>query len=251
MQVAYVGTLLQGPAQLWFQRENNARRRPRTCKQLAESLCDRFGNPTKADYAQSQLSSMWQGKNESAHDYSLRFEAVLDKIPVYEESWVRNIFVWGLHSTIAQEVNMKNPRTLNRAMELAKRADVAITMSRRLGQRDAGSQDQKKPAMGQQSEQQRKRGYWQNRKQNKNWKSGNAGASGGQPQRTGNFSQGNRPGNPQFRGGRSHPAPAHNAGPGLRTSGLGNQRTTRFATVQPQEQEPEVMADQQGQESAQ
>ena len=74
---------------------------------------------------------MQQGKNESAHDYSLHFEAVLDKIPAYEESWVRNIFVWGLHSSIAQEVNMKNPRTLNRAMELAKRADVAITMSKR------------------------------------------------------------------------------------------------------------------------
>ena len=156
MQVAYVGTLLQGAAQLWFQRENNAGRRPRTWTQLAESLCDRFGNPTKADYAQSQLSSMRQGKNESAHDYSLRFEAVLDKIPAYEESWVKNIFIWGLHSNIAQEVNMKNPRSLNRAMELAKRADVAITMARRPAQRDAGSQEQKKPAAGQQPEQQRR-----------------------------------------------------------------------------------------------
>ena len=194
---------------------------------------------------------MRQGKNESAHDYSLRFEAVLDKIPVYEESWVKNIFIWGLHSNIAQEVNMKNPRTLNRAMELAKRADVAITMSRRPGQRDAGSQEQKKPAAVQQPEQQRRRGYWQNRKTNKNWKSGNAGASGGQPQRTGGYSQGNRPGNPQFRGGRSHPAPTQNTGPGPRTSGPGNQRRTWFAAVQPQDQDTEVMADQQGQESAQ
>ena len=153
MQVAYVGTLLQGAAQLWFQRENNVGRRPRTWTQLAESLCDRFGNPTKVDYAQSQLSSMRQGKNELAHDYSLQFEVVLDKIPAYEESWVRNIFVWGLHSNIAQEVNLKNPRPLNRAMELAKRADVAITMSRRPGQRDAGSQEQKKPAASQQPEQ--------------------------------------------------------------------------------------------------
>ena len=126
--------------------------RPRTWTQLAESLCDRFGKPTKADYAQSQLSSMRQGKNESAHNYSLRFEAVLDKIPVYEESWVRNIFVSGLHSTIAQEVNMKNPRTLNRAMELAKRADVAITISKRPGQWDSRSEEQKKPTAGQQTE---------------------------------------------------------------------------------------------------
>ena len=36
---------------------------------------------------------------------------------------------------------MKNLRTLNKAMELAKRADVAITMSRRPGQWDTGSQE--------------------------------------------------------------------------------------------------------------
>ena len=50
-QVAYVGTLLQGAAQLWFQCENNAGRCPRTWTQLAELLCDRFGNSTKVDYA--------------------------------------------------------------------------------------------------------------------------------------------------------------------------------------------------------
>ena len=54
---------------------------------------------------------------------------------------------------------MKNLRTLNRAMELAKRADVAITMSRRPGQRDAGCQEQRKPTAIQQPGQQRKRGY--------------------------------------------------------------------------------------------
>ena len=91
-----MGTLLQGAAQLWFQRECTAGRRPTTWDELAESLCGRFGNTTKADYAQSQLSSTRQGRNETAHDYALRFEAVLDKIPAYEESWVRNIFVWGL-----------------------------------------------------------------------------------------------------------------------------------------------------------
>ena len=59
---------------------------------------------------------MRQGKNEMAHDYALCFEVVLNKILAYEESWVRNIFVWGLHANIAQEVNMKNPKTLTRAM---------------------------------------------------------------------------------------------------------------------------------------
>ena len=133
MQVAYVGTLLQSTTQLWFQRECNAGRRPENWQQLAVALCDRFGNTTKADHAQSQLMSMRQGKNETAHDFSLRFEAVLDKIPEYEGKWVKNLFVWGLHQNIAQQVNMKNPGTLTHAMKLAKRADMAITMSRRPG----------------------------------------------------------------------------------------------------------------------
>ena len=194
--------------------------------------------------------SIRQGKNESAHDFSLRFEAVLDKIPAYEEKWVRNLFIWGLHSNIAQQVNMKNPTTLNRAMQLAKRADVAMTMSRRLGQRDADSQQKRTDGAQASGSRGGHRGYYKNFKSNKN-QSGQPGASGGQPQRTRNYPQGNRPGNPQFRGGCSHPAPTRNTGPGLRTSGPGNQRRTRFAAAQPPDQEPEEMADQQGQGAAQ
>ena len=193
--------------------------------------------------------SIRQGKNESAHDFSLRFEAVLDKIPAYDESWVRNIFVWGLHANLAQQVNMKNPTTLNKAMQLAKRADVAMTMSRRPGQRDADAQQRKTDGAQASGSRGGHRGYYKNFKNNKN-QSGQPGASGGQPQRTGNFPQGNQPGNPQFRRGRSHPAPTRNTGPGQRMSGPGNQRWTRFAAAPPHDQEPEVMADQQGQEAA-
>ena len=65
--------------------------------------------------------------------------------------------------------------------------------------------------------------------------------------------QGNRPGNPQFRGGRFHPALKGNSGPGQRTTGSGNQHRMRFVAVQLQDQEDtsQVMADQQGQESGQ
>ena len=88
--------------------------------------------------------SIRQGKNECAHDFSLYFEAILNKIPAYDETWVRNLFAWGLHSHIAQAINMKNTRTLNQTMKLAKRAGIAVTMSRRPGRREASVQDQKK-----------------------------------------------------------------------------------------------------------
>ena len=99
-----------------------------------------------------------QGKNESAHNFSLRFEAVLDKIPAYDETWLRNLFIWGLYTNIAQAINMKNLSTLNHTMQLAKRADMVITISRRLGQRDAGSQDQKKTGDAQASRSTGKKG---------------------------------------------------------------------------------------------
>ena len=101
MQVAYVANLLQGIAQHWFQRECDAGRHPRTWRELGQALRHRFGNNTKTEQAQSQIMSMQQGRNETAHDYALRFEIVLEKIPHYEESWVHNLFIWGLHSHLA------------------------------------------------------------------------------------------------------------------------------------------------------
>ena len=58
MQVSYVGTLLQGTAQLGFQRECSAGRRPDLWQDLAVALCDRFSNTTKADQARSALMSI-------------------------------------------------------------------------------------------------------------------------------------------------------------------------------------------------
>lgn len=87
---------------------------------------------------------------------------MLDKIPAYDETWVRNLFVWGLHLNIAYEVKVKHPRMLQQAMKLAKRADVAITMSRRLGQRYASPQHQKKTGDTQASRSRGRKGYWKN-----------------------------------------------------------------------------------------
>ena len=59
---------------------------------VRQALLAHFGNATKPKPTQSTIISMQQGKNES-HDYTLRFEIVLENIPHYNESWVRNLFV--------------------------------------------------------------------------------------------------------------------------------------------------------------
>ena len=94
--------------------------------ELSQALLACFGNDTKLEQAQSTIMCIQQGKNETAHEDALQFETALEKIPYYDESWVRNLFVWGLHSHVATQVNMQHPATLNRAIKLAKKVDMAI-----------------------------------------------------------------------------------------------------------------------------
>ena len=54
---------------------------------------------------------------------------------------------------------MKNHKALNQTIKLAKRAGIAITMSKRSGHMDAGSQDQKKTGEAQASGSAGKKGY--------------------------------------------------------------------------------------------
>ena len=63
--------------------------------ELGQALLARFGNDTKPEQGQSTIMSMQQGENENAHDHALRFEIVLEKIPHYDESSMRNLFDWG------------------------------------------------------------------------------------------------------------------------------------------------------------
>ena len=133
IQVAYVANLLQEAAEHWFLHECDSSRHPGRWTDLRRALIAHFGNDTKPEQAQSTLIFMQHGKTESAHDYALRFETVLEKIPHYDESWVRKLFIWGLQPHLATQVNMQNPATLNRAIRLAKKVDVATRMSRRPG----------------------------------------------------------------------------------------------------------------------
>lgn len=93
MEVSFVDTLLQGIAQLWFRQKCSVGRRLQSWQMLAVALCDQFNNTTKADQAQSALMNINQGKKESAHDFSLCFDVVLDKILTFDEKWVKNLFV--------------------------------------------------------------------------------------------------------------------------------------------------------------
>ena len=44
------------------------------------------------------LMNIKQKKEESTHDFICRFEAELDKVDSYDESWMLKMFIWGLPS---------------------------------------------------------------------------------------------------------------------------------------------------------
>ena len=195
----------------------------------------RFGNDTKPQQAQSTLMSMQQGKTESAHDYALRFETVLEKIPHYDESWIQNLFIWGLQPHLATQVNIQNPSTLNRAIRLAKKADVAARMSRRPGPSGSSGVPQKKNPVGPKPT----KNYaghpgdigcsGKTQKSNKNFYY-HRGQSSGNP-RGGFQSQGNRTAPPPSRVGPMNPGPRRGGGPGPCRGGLGNQQRPCTAGV--------------------
>ena len=180
---------------------------------------------------------MQQGKNETIHDYALRFETVLEKIPHYDESWVRNLFVWGLHSHLATQVNMQNSAMLNRAIKLAKKADVAIQMNIRPGASGSGSSQQKvKPAGPKPNTAYTGHpggSYYggQQRKQNKNFYY-KRGQSSGNPTRGGFRPQGSQTAPPPLRVVPLNPGPRRGGGPGPRRGGQVNQRRPRAAGAQ-------------------
>ena len=57
-QVDYASTLLQGTAQLWWQRKVKAREGPKDRAALANQLIRRFKNTNKVDFAMAALMNI-------------------------------------------------------------------------------------------------------------------------------------------------------------------------------------------------
>ena len=150
-QVAYASTLLSGTAQTWWQRKCKAWEEPQDWETFADQLVRRFRNTNKADAAMANLMNIKQRKEESTHDFICRFEAELDKVESYDESWVLKMFIWGLPQDQAVLVSQGKPTRLTQAFQLARDAALAAQMARRPGGsgKTEGSSSQKGQGRGQ------------------------------------------------------------------------------------------------------
>ena len=77
--------------------------------------------------------SMEQKKEESTHDYIYQFLAELDKVDLYDKSWVLRMFIWGLSQDQAVLVFQGEPTQLDQVFQLARDAALAAQMARRPG----------------------------------------------------------------------------------------------------------------------
>ena len=98
-QVAYAATLLLDAAADWWASLLRERcgHRPEDWAEFTVLLSKRFGSSMHVDRARADLRNICQGQTENVHSYSMRFEALLAKLPSFDREWAKTQFIWGLH----------------------------------------------------------------------------------------------------------------------------------------------------------
>ena len=99
--------------------------RPADFAEFSVLLGNRFGSTTRIDRARAELRNIWQGQAEGVRAYSTRFEALLGKLPSYDEDWAKTQFIWGLHARVAELVTIASPSNLSVAIRKAEQVEMA------------------------------------------------------------------------------------------------------------------------------
>lgn len=120
-QVNLASTLLRGNAALWFISHYSADARPESFEALTRALTDQFGDKDAVKKARDQLCALRQTK--SARVYTNKFRQLLIQIPDIGDSDVLDKYIRGLKMDIQKEVWLKNPSSLDEAIQLAERVD--------------------------------------------------------------------------------------------------------------------------------
>ena len=94
-QVAYAATLLQDAASDWWHSLLKTRggMRPRNFVEFADLPGQRFGSSNRVNRARAELRNIRQGQSETVRAYSTRFEALLGKLPSWDQDWAKTQFI--------------------------------------------------------------------------------------------------------------------------------------------------------------
>ena len=141
-QVAYMATLLQEAAADWWTALLKERHgaRPADFLEMSVLLQKRFGSTTRVDRARAALRNIKQGQAESVRSFSTRFEALLAKLPTFDQDWAKTQYIWGLHQRVAELVVIAEPSDLHAAIHQAEKIEMARgTVSGNVQSQQSGS----------------------------------------------------------------------------------------------------------------
>ena len=141
-QVAYMATLLQEAAADWWTALLKERHgaRPADYLEMSALLQKRFGSTTRVDRARAALRNIKQGQAESVRSFSTRFEALLAKLPTFDQDWAKTQYIWGLHQRVAELVVIAEPSDLHAAIHQAEKIEMARgTVSGNVQSQQSGS----------------------------------------------------------------------------------------------------------------
>ena len=103
-QVNFAVTYLRGPALEWWDHYVKESGYPTDWTVMSKALRKRFGSPFRAKEAQAKIMSIRQGKRK-IREYSNEFLTLLNRLMSYDESWMVNIYIWGLQPHFAKYVS--------------------------------------------------------------------------------------------------------------------------------------------------
>lgn len=127
--VPFAATLLRGRASTWWRitKEtalNSGRTPIKTWDHFAAALRQQFRPVNTAKTARDRLVNLRQTR--SVQDYAYHFRSIIIDIPGMTEDEKIDRFVRGLKDRIRQEVDLREPGTLDKAISLADRYDAML-----------------------------------------------------------------------------------------------------------------------------
>ena len=140
-QVKFAVTYIRGPALEWWDKYVKESGYPASWTVMSNALKRRYGLPFRAKEAQARIMHIQQGKRK-IRDYSNEFLTLLNRLISYDESWMVNIYIWGLQPHFAKYVSAYCPETVSQAIKIAEETEFSIWASQkdRLTKKPTGRQ---------------------------------------------------------------------------------------------------------------
>ena len=129
-QVNFAVTYIRGPALEWWDKYTKEYGYPSNWTELSKALKGRFGSPYRAAEAQAKIIHIQQGKRK-VREYSNEFLTLLNRLISYDESFMVNIYIWGLQPHFAKYVSAYCPETVSKAIKIAEETEFSIWASQK------------------------------------------------------------------------------------------------------------------------